>query len=85
LLYPAICPSCFRASDRLSSGLKNASAKMSIVRELSLDAEIFLAYVHSQPELKRETEQYPKQKKRALPRRGQAYFLIRGLAFAMNE
>ena len=47
---------------RLSSGVKNASAKMSIVRELSLDAEIFLAYVHSQPDLKRETEQYPKQK-----------------------
>jgi hypothetical protein len=50
----------------LQSG-KFVSKKILIVREVSLDMEIFLAYVHSQPGLKRETEQYLKQKKRAIP------------------
>jgi hypothetical protein len=48
---------------------KFVNRKMLIVRELSLDMEIFLAYVHSQPGLKRETEQYLKQKSAIDPRR----------------
>jgi hypothetical protein len=45
------------------------SKKMLIVRELSLDMEIFLAYVHSQSGLKRETRQYLKQIRAIDPRR----------------